>query len=224
MKTTRLFISIAACFLFITTLKAQDEKKTIANTHLFAAKPDSLPKKDSPVIAASSITKKDTLFKPDPKKATRRSAILPGWGQAYNRQYWKMPLVYGIMAIPVGFYIYNNNYYQKTKYAYDALFRAQKGDSSLLPGIDPELQGISINNMLSYRNSFRRDRDYSILWFIITWGLQVVDASVSAHLLNFDVSDDLSMQIKPKINDLRTPGVSIALNVKSPTRRVPIAR
>lgn len=231
MKITRLFISIAVCFLFLATLKAQDEKRKMAETHLLAARPDSVTKKDSQVLAAvpaatpkDSVLKKDSVFKPIPRIATRRSAILPGLGQAYNRQYWKIPLVYGIMAIPVGFYIYNNNYYQKTKYAYEAKFNAAKGDSSMLAGIDPELKGLQINDLLNYRNSFRRDRDYSILWFIITWGLQVVDATVSAHLLNFDVSEDLSMQIKPQISNLRAPGVSLAFNIKSPSHRTPIAR
>jgi hypothetical protein len=224
MKIPRLFISIAACFLFLLAANAQDEKKTLGNTRLFSAKPDSLVRKDSPVIAAAPKAVKDSVPKHDPRKATRRSAILPGWGQAYNKQYWKIPLVYGVMAIPVSFYIYNNNYYHKTKYAYEAKLKAFQGDSSMLPGIDPELKGLQRNDLQNYRNSFRRDRDYSILWFVITWALQVVDATVSAHFINFDVSDDLSMQIKPQISNLGSPGISLALNLKSPSRRTAISR
>ena len=52
-----------------------------------------------------------------PKKATKRSAILPGLGQAYNKQYWKIPLVYGALAVPVATYVYNNDLYTKTKFA-----------------------------------------------------------------------------------------------------------
>src|ERR1044071_6936798 len=62
------------------------------------------------VTAATDTLKKpkaDTVVKHDPRKATRRSAILPGWGQAYNREYWKIPLVYTAIGIPAGFYIYN---------------------------------------------------------------------------------------------------------------------
>jgi hypothetical protein len=225
MNTPRLIISIATCFLFLTVLKAQDDKKMMATTSMFSAKPDSLPKKDSPVVTGSSQTiKLDSVPKHDPRKATRRSAVLPGWGQAYNKQYWKIPLVYGVMAIPVGFYIYNNNYYQKTKYAYDAHYKAiHNKDSSMLAGIDPELKNLQINDLQNYRNSFRRDRDYCILWFVVTWALQVVDATVSAHLLNFDVSTDLSMQIKPQISNYvqgAGGGLSVAFNLKNPPRRV----
>src|SRR6476659_8505687 len=60
----------------------------------------------------------------DPHKATLRSAIIPGWGQAYNREYWKIPIVYGALAIPVSLYFYNNKWYKKTKFAYDALYNA----------------------------------------------------------------------------------------------------
>ncbi|MFN9588755.1 MAG: DUF5683 domain-containing protein, partial [Bacteroidota bacterium] len=76
--------------------------------------------------ADSSVQKtavKDSVKKHDPRIATRRSAILPGWGQAYNKQYWKIPLAYGIIAIPVGTYIFNNNTYKKLKFAYEARYK-----------------------------------------------------------------------------------------------------
>ena len=57
------------------------------------------------------ISKDSTLVirKHIPSTATKRSALIPGWGQAYNKQYWKIPLVYGVIAIPTAAYIYNND-------------------------------------------------------------------------------------------------------------------
>src|SRR5436305_9513791 len=97
------------------------------------------PKHDSATIA---LAKKDSLIekKHDPHKATIRSAIIPGWGQAYNHEYWKIPIVYGALAVPGSLFIYNNKWYQKTKDAYEILVNE---DSARYSEIDPKLQGLS---------------------------------------------------------------------------------
>ena len=136
-----------------------------------------------------------------PKKATKRSAILPGLGQAYNKQYWKIPLVYGVLSVPVVTYIYNNDLYAKTKFAYEARIQEANGDNSGVSKIDPVLINLSAGSLQSYRNIFRKNRDMSIMWFIIAWGINVVDASVSGHLKAFDVSNNLSMQLAPMKSD-----------------------
>jgi hypothetical protein len=159
---------------------------------------------------------KDSVKKHDPKIATRRSAILPGWGQAYNKQYWKIPLAYGIIAIPVGTYIFNNNYYKKMKFAYEARYKQSQGDPSDVPFIDPELVRLPIDDLLTYRNAYRRDRDYSVLFFLLAWGFQVVDATVFAHLKPFDVSNNLSMQMRPQLDPItRNAGLSLTFQLKS---------
>ena len=79
-------------------------------------------------------------LKHSPKKATNRSAILPGLGQAYNKQYWKIPLVYGVLSVPVATYIYNNDLYAKTKFAYEARIKEANGDNSNVIKIDPTLK------------------------------------------------------------------------------------
>ncbi|MEN9598007.1 MAG: hypothetical protein RL596_318 [Bacteroidota bacterium] len=167
--------------------------------------------------------KKDStwLANHNPRIATKRSAILPGWGQAYNREYWKIPLVYGLLAIPTASFFYNNSYYKKTKFAYEAKVKAAAGDSSDYASIDPELINLSVGSLQNYRNSFRRDRDYSILWFILAWGLQVVDATVFAHLKQFNVSKDLSMQIHPQLNPTtRTPALTLAFQLREGKKTV----
>lgn len=132
-----------------------------------------------------------------PKKATNRSAILPGLGQAYNKQYWKIPLVYGVLSVPVVTYVYNNDLYAKTKFAYEARIKEANGDNSSVILIDPSLKNLSAGSLQSYRNIFRKNRDYSIMWFILAWGINVVDASVSGHLKEFDVSNNLSAKLVP---------------------------
>lgn len=216
-----LFIS-AGC---ITCAKAQADKKIPVNGRYLRAKNDTLlsPKDTASLIKA--IVKKDTVARHYPKIATRRSAIIPGWGQAYNREYWKIPVVYGILAIPAGMYFYNNSYYQKTKFAFEARFKEASGDSSDVALIDSQLKNLGLTSLQSYRNSFRRDRDYSILWFLLAWGLQVADATVFAHLKQFDVSSDLSLQLSPTLNPYTgTPGLGLTLNLKNPSRKPAITR
>ena len=196
------------------------------SAELSAQKKDtSAPKNSAVVKKDSTLVKSDTIVKLKfrPQVATRRSAILPGWGQATNKEYWKIPLVYGVLAIPGALYFYNDSWYNKTKYAYEAKFKAQAPtlDSSGLAGIDPQLKNLGLASLQSYRNTFRRDRDYSILYFILAWGLQVADATVFAHLKQFDVSDDLSLQVKPQFNpNTRTPGLGLVFNFKEPSKKI----
>lgn len=150
-----------------------------------------------------------------PKKATNRSAILPGLGQAYNKQYWKIPLVYGVLSVPVVTYVYNNDLYAKTKFAYEARIMEANGDNSNLSKIDPTLKNLSAGSLQSYRNIFRKNRDYSIMWFILAWGINVVDASVSGHLKAFDVSNNLSIKMAPMRADAyQQAGLALQLNWK----------
>ena len=154
-------------------------------------------------------------LKHSPKKATNRSAILPGLGQAYNKQYWKIPLVYGVLSVPVATYIYNNDLYAKTKFAYEARIKEANGDNSNVIKIDPTLKNLSAGSLQSYRNVFRKNKDYSIMWFIIAWGINVVDASVSGHLKEFDVSNNLSVKMAPMKSDAyQQAGLSLQLKWK----------
>lgn len=185
---------------------------------LFSSMQSFAQKKDS-----TTLKKDSTIVKFRPQVATRRAAILPGWGQATNKEYWKIPIVYGVLAIPGVMYFYNDSWYNKTKYAYEAKFKAQAPtlDSSGLAGIDSQLKNLGLASLQSYRNTFRRDRDYSILYFILAWGLQVADATVFAHLKQFDVSDDLSLQIKPQFNPAtKSSGFGLVLNFKEPSKKI----
>jgi hypothetical protein len=127
---------------------------------------------------------------------------LPGWGQAYNREYWKIPIVYGALGTVAGFYIYNNSWYKKTKKAFEIRVSEDTANFKL---IDPRLEPLSAQSLQVYRNAFRRDRDYSALYFIITWGLNIVDATVFGHLKDFSVSEDLSLKVHPVLDQTEMP-------------------
>ncbi len=177
------------------------------------------PKKDStPVVTKTvPVNKYDSATKAhSPKVAAVRSAIFPGLGQIYNKKYWKLPIVYGALGTCTGIFLYNLGNYRDTKFAYKVKYnmRVFKTDTALFTSIKKRLQPLSEESLRFYRNQFRRDIDYSALFFLLLWGLNVVDASIDAHLKSFDVSPDLSLQFKPGYSDIaKTNGLSIVLKI-----------
>ena len=171
--------------------------------------------KDSSVSKKSKVdTAKQKIY--DPKIAARRSAIIPGWGQAYNKKYWKIPIVYTGLGISGYIFVNNIKIYKEYKFAYSARIKAGPPDydSTDYHQLDEIYKVLSPNSIRSARDEFRRYVDYSALVFLLLWGLNVVDAAVDAHLKNFDVSPDLSLQIRPGYSDMaRTNGVSLVLKI-----------
>ncbi|MFT3824267.1 MAG: DUF5683 domain-containing protein [Chitinophagaceae bacterium] len=199
----------------------------------FTQKTDSLAPANSPVslrqAKATGVT--DSLLHPphSPRKAAIYSAILPGLGQVYNKKYWKVPIVYAAIGIPVYFLVDNKRWYDKTKYAL-AVVANGTTDTDSLNAVDPALQSLVRNkatgSLLSYRNDFRRNMDYSILFGLLFWGLNVVDATVDAHLKGFDISEDLSLKIKPTLfHGGQAAGVSFVLTMgKTHPKTLPSSR
>jgi len=200
-KKILLSLLLAACFSF---LHAQEKENIKA-------------KKDSAAIEKKPGNRYDSAMAAhSPKKAALRSAILPGWGQIYNKKYWKLPIVYGALGVSGGIFIYNLNQYKDTRFAYRVKYnmRVNRTDSALFAQIRNDLKPLSEESLRFYRNQFRRDIDYSVLFFILLWGLNVVDAAVDAHLKSFDVSPDLSFRIRPGYSELaRTNGISLVLTI-----------
>jgi hypothetical protein len=201
MKITFLFLLLIASFFSV---------------NCFAQQATTVSTNDSTVVKKTtkdSTTKK--IYKP--RVAAIRSAIIPGWGQIYNKKYWKVPIVYGALGITGGIFFYNLKNYKDTRFAYRVKYnmRVTHTDSSLYAQINPNLQPLSEESLRFYRNQFRRDIDYSALLFLLFWGLNVVDATVDAHLKGFDVSPDLSLQIKPGYSEMAgTNGLSLVLNIR----------
>ncbi len=174
---------------------------------------DTLPK----TIKQVTGNRYDSAMKAhSPKKAALRSAILPGWGQIYNKKYWKLPIVYGALGTTGVIFFYNLGNYRDTRFAYRVKYnmRVNGTDSALFAQIKPNLKPLSEESLRFYRNQFRRDIDYSVLVFILLWGLNVVDAAVDAHLKHFDVSPDLGLHIRAGYSEMaKTNGLSLVLPI-----------
>lgn len=200
-------------FMATTRLLAQEEE-------VLQPVKDTVPIIQKTVVAKATGNRYDSALKAhSPKKAAIRSAILPGLGQIYNKKYWKLPIVYGALGTCGVVFAYNLKNYRETRFAYKVKYNmslpgATAADSALFNDIEPHLKPLSSESLKYYRDGFRRDIDYSVLVFILLWGLNVVDATVDAHLKTFDVSPDLSLQIKPGYSDMaRTSGLSLVLKI-----------
>ena len=124
-----------------------------------------------------------------PARATLYSALLPGLGQMYNGDYWKLPIIYGGLMSCGYFLQYNQMQYKRYKTMYNhATAKPSEYDGWM-----------TAENIKWYRDTFRRYRDYSIIATVIVYALNVIDANVFAHFQDFDVSDDLSLRLEPGI-------------------------
>ena len=149
----------------------------------------------------------------NPSIAIRRSAMLPGWGQFTNKKYWKIPLVYAGIGVPVYLFTKNLKQYREAK---NAFILATDNDPSNDDQIKEPYYSVRTqpDRIRVFRNSVRQNVDYSVLFFIIFWGLNVADAAVDANLKTFDVSDELSLQFKGGYSPLaNTNGLSLVLNI-----------
>ncbi|MAR39600.1 MAG: hypothetical protein CMD22_02755 [Flavobacteriales bacterium] len=135
-----------------------------------------------------------------PKKAALYSAILPGAGQVYTKKYWKVPIVYG--GIVTSFYFINENNSKYIEYREAALLSNETGENQL---------GYNYSELKTLKEYYRRNRDVSYFIFVGVYILNIVDASVNAHLFSFDVSDDISMNIQP-YSTLSNTGLALSFN------------
>lgn len=140
----------------------------------------------------SLARQKDTNFH-SPKKAALFSTALPGLGQAYNKKFWKIPVVYAALGVTTYFVIDNRKNYRKHREEY--LFRINN------PGLtsDADLIGYDDGQLLTIIDQYQRWRDLSYITLGAFYILNIVDATVDAYLWRFDVSDNLSFHIRPSI-------------------------
>lgn len=171
---------------------------------------------DSSSKANDSLAR-ERVFKKRTYSAARRasimSAIMPGLGQLANRKYWKVPLIYGTLG-GFGYMFYHNNdqyrFYRKNLIAY------YDTDSATI-----NTTKFSGQDLKDQRDYYLKNRNFGAIGFCLIYLLNIVDANVDAHLKTFDVSDDLSLQIKPWQNINVTSlgynastGISIRLTFK----------
>lgn len=162
------FIFIAL-FLFI-----------VGNTTVFAQ-----TETEEAVLVAKDTLKSNNIDPLTPAKAAFYSAILPGLGQAYNKKYWKIPLVYGAIGTSLYFYIDNNKKYNQYR---DAYKRRLEGFS------DDNYTYLDNNRLIAGQKFYQRNRDLSALVTLAFYALNIIDANVDAALLQFNVDENLSVR------------------------------
>ncbi|QRQ99599.1 DUF5683 domain-containing protein [Dyadobacter sandarakinus] len=186
--------------------------------------------------AIDSIAGKKKKFAPVPRRATRL-ALIPGGGQLYNRDYWKAPIVY--LAFGGGLYAY---YLNSVKYKdYLATYKAFYDLDKNSPNYGKIKEGLTADSTLPvrYRNLFntsstypeinrdqaargknywRRNRGFALIVSGLIYSLTIIEANVAAHMKTFDLSDDLTLRLEPKLNQpamrSATPGVRLVFNFK----------
>ena len=148
--------------------------------------------------------------RPDPTKATVYSLLLPGLGQLYNGEFWKVPVYWGLLAGSVHFCIDNDVQYKRWKWIHNMATTDEEG---------VERPPQSAETAKYYRDVYRRYRDYSILAIVVSYVLQVIDANVFAYMQGFEVSDDISLKLEPSIQPMgmyasAPPAVGLSLGLR----------
>lgn len=191
-------------FLFCFSTIAQEKENKIKK----------LPKE---VIIDSIIEVKEPINPLSPAKAAFYSAILPGLGQAYNKKYWKIPIVYGAIGTGVYFYITNNREYNRYRDAYkrrlagftdDEFYKDANGNQLSTPRVTTE-------SLERGQKFFRKNKEISLLVTFGLYALNIIDANVDAHLLQYNVDENLSLAPHYRFNEFdASSNLGLTLNFK----------
>ncbi|MDN3724220.1 DUF5683 domain-containing protein [Aequorivita sp. SDUM287046] len=156
-------------------------------TALFAQTTDSLTvkKEERVIVLNDSLLPKEEYNPLAPAKAAFYSAVVPGLGQVYNKKYWKIPIIYAGMAAGIYFYKQQDEEYDRFRDAYKRRLAGYDDD---------EFQGISDDRLINAQKSAEKNKSISIIVTVAFYLLNVIDANVDAHLRQYEVSEDLSLQ------------------------------
>ncbi|WP_426091635.1 DUF5683 domain-containing protein [Flavobacterium sp. DSR3-2] len=152
---------------------------TVGNTTVFAQT------ETEAVLVAEDTLKSNDIDPLTPAKAAFYSAVLPGLGQAYNKKYWKIPLVYGVLGTSIYFYVDNNKKYHQYRDAYK---------SRLEGSVTDDLAFLDNNRLIAGQKFYQRNRDLSALMTVAFYALNILDANVDAALIQFNVDENLSVR------------------------------
>ena len=162
-------------------------------------------KKDT-VLVVKDTTSLEEIDPLTPAKAAFYSAVLPGLGQAYNKKYWKIPLVYGAIGTSLYFYIDNNKKYHDYR---DAYKRRLEGYN------DDDYKYLDDSRLIAGQKFYQRNRDLSALFVVGFYVLNIIDANVDAALIQFNVNERLSMRPEIYPADVTfKPNVGLTFNYK----------
>ena len=172
MLNKRYYSTIVCCLIVLVSFSQNGKDSTVVAD-------DGALKISNAAIARQPI---DPLA---PSKAAFYSAILPGLGQAYNKKYWKIPIVYVALGTGVYFYITNDNELNRYRGAFKRRLAGFKDD---------EFSNISDDGLIRAQQQFRRNKEISLLVTIGLYALNIIDANVDAHLLQYNVDENLAIR------------------------------
>ncbi|MBL7764928.1 MAG: hypothetical protein JNJ58_02460 [Chitinophagaceae bacterium] len=152
----------------------------------------------------------DSIFrfnvkKPVAKRAALYSALIPGLGQIYNKQYWKAGVVYAAAGVVTGFMISNYSNYDKYRKAY-----ISRIDNN--PETTDTFTEYTTDDLNLLRKGFRKYTEYTVISGTLCYILNILDAFVSAHLRSFDMSKDISFKSKPYLTPNGSCGIGLAIH------------
>jgi hypothetical protein len=149
--------------------------------------------KTATVLSAKDTVKSNDIDPLTPAKAAFYSAILPGLGQAYNKKYWKIPIVYIAIGVPMYYYLDSNQKYNQYR---DAYKRRLEGFT------DDEFSYLDESRLIAGQKFYQRNRDLSALFVVGFYVLNIIEANVDAALIQFNVNENLSVRPNLYRNDV----------------------
>lgn len=171
----------------------------------------SFAQKDSTLIRAKQLQLGSDKYNPlSPSKAAFYSAIFPGGGQIYNKKYWKAPIVWAAIGSSIYFYIDNSNGYDRFRTAFKLRSQGLPDEFNGLNG-NPNISTAGLENA---QKTLSKNRDLSLLTGVLLYVLQIVEASVNAHLLQFDTDDSLSINPMIKSDPMLIEAPKVGLTLK----------
>lgn len=126
-----------------------------------------------------------------PSKAAFYSAVLPGLGQVYNKKYWKVPIVYAAIGTGIYFYLDNDKVYKRYRNAYKSRLAGHTDDEFYGDGPMPK---VSSEGLIRAQNTLRRNKELSLLITFGIYALNIIDANVDAHLLQYNLDENLALK------------------------------
>lgn len=203
------FLKLTFILLFLVVLSAEAQLK------------QGLHSSDSSLLSATmrpAVRLQDTTAVanyPEPKRVLYKSLMVPGWGQIVNKQWWKVPIIYGLLGGLTAYSIFLTKKYHDYRAAYYNLNEETPDDERFgsTPGYIPA--NANLSSLRDNRNFYHNRRDFIYITIGLAYGLNAIDAYIFAHLRSFNVSEDLSMRpsIKPAVLTDATPGVTLSLEL-----------
>ncbi|WP_027125526.1 DUF5683 domain-containing protein [Gelidibacter mesophilus] len=170
-----------------------------------------IPEEISNDVSLDSIVRKPMNILA-PSKAAFYSAVLPGLGQAYNKKYWKIPIVYVALGTGIYFYLDNDKTYDRYRDAYKSRLAGFTNDEFYGDGAAPR---VSTDGLIRAQNTLRRNKELSLLITIGIYALQIIDANVDAHLLQYNLDENLALKPHFQYNEQeQSTNLGMTLNFK----------